>query len=434
MTPASLPFISEYGFQVVAKITLPSPTLTLSKAQARRFLLVHHGLWPPRQLRDKAGILDFFRRVGCIQFDPIDIVGRNPDLVLQARVADCGHDLLDELLYTDRLLWDGWDKVASIHLAADWPYFARHRVGVRRYYEKRGGPSMQALPGVLEAIRERGPLSSIDFKEMETIDWHWGRPASVAKAALDALCAMGELGIHHRVANRRVFDLVENLLPAELLSAPDPNEADEDYRSWHVLRRVGSLGLANPGAAQCWQGIPGVNGTVRRAVLTRLVERGDALAVALEDVPGRVLFARAADLSSVDAVQNQDPPQPQAAFVAPLDNLIWDRDLLRWAFDFDYTWEVYKPAAERKYAHYVLPVLYGDRFVARFEPAFDRKTREFVIANWWWEEGVRPDDAMQAALADCLGEFARYLEASQVRLGEKVSGEKSLEWAVRQGG
>jgi uncharacterized protein YcaQ len=82
----------------------------------------------------------------------------------------------------------------------------------------------------------------------------------------------------------------------------------------------------------------------------------------------------------------------------------------------------------------VLPVLYGDRFVARYEPAFDKKTREFAIANWWWEKSVRPDDAMCAALSRCLDEFARYLDASQVRLGEKVSGEKSLEWVVNLGG
>jgi hypothetical protein len=168
--------------------------------------------------------------------------------------------------------------------------------------------------------------------------------------------------------------------------------------------------------------------------LTRLVGQGDAVAVALEDVPKRVFFVRTADLPTLDAVQDQDSPQPQAAFIAPLDNLIWNRILIGLIFGFDYTWEVYTPAAKRKYAHYVLPVLYGDRFVARFEPAFDKKTREFTIANWWWEVGVRPDDAMRAALADCLSEFARYLDADQVRLGEKVVGEKSLEWAVRQGG
>jgi uncharacterized protein YcaQ len=417
----------------MAKINLPSPTMTLSKAHARRFLLAHQNLWPPRQIQGKAGILDFFRRVGCIQFDPIDIVGRNPDLVLHARMAGCDRGLLSELLYTDRLLLDGWDKVASIYLTTDWPYFARRRAAMRRHHAEteRSKPGFEAAPDILQVVRQRGPTSSLDLKGLEendNVSWSWGRRARLGSATLDILYDMGELGIHHRVANRRVFDLTERLLPAGLLEAPDPNETDEDYLNWHMLRRVGGYGLAYGGIGHYWQGILGVNSTVRHATLTRLVEQGDAAAVALEDVPKRVFFMRTADLPTLDAVRDQDAPQPQAAFIAPLDNLIWNRILIRFVFDFDYTWEVYTPAAKRKYAHYVLPVLYGDRFVARFEPAFDKKTREFAIANWWWEEGVRPDDAMCAALADCLGEFARYLDASQVRLGEKVSDKRGLEW------
>jgi uncharacterized protein YcaQ len=419
----------------VAKIALPSPTMTLSKAHARRFLLAHQNLWPPRQVQDKAGILDFFRRVGCIQFDPIDIVGRNPDLVLHARVVGSDRGLLNELLYTDRVLLDGWDKVASIYLVTDWPYFTRRRAAMRRFHAEteRSQPGLEAAPTILQVVRERGPTSSLDLKDLEqddTVSWSWGRRARLGSAALEILYDMGELGIHHRVANRRVFDLTERLLPADLLEAPDPNETDEDYQNWHILRRVGGYGLAYAGIGHYWQGILGANSTVRHATLTRLVEQGDAIAVALEDVPRRVFFMRTADLPTLEAVQDQDSPQPHAAFIAPLDNLIWNRMLIRFVFDFDYTWEVYTPAAKRKYAHYVLPVLYGDRFVARFEPAFDKKTREFTIANWWWEEGVRPDDAMCAALADCLDEFVRYLDAGQVRLGEKVSGEKSLEWVV----
>jgi len=419
------------------KVALPSPTMTLSKAHARRFLLAHQALWPPRQIRDKAGILDFFRRVGCIQFDPIDIVSRNPDLVLHARVAGCDRGLLNELLYTDRLLWDGWDKVASIYLTTDWPYFARRRATMRRHHAEteRSQPGLEAAPDILKVVRQRGPTCSLDLKDLEeddNVSWSWGRRARLGNAALDVLYDVGEIGIHHRVANRRVFDLTERLLPAGLLEMPDPNETDADYQNWHILRRVGSYGLAYAGVGFLWQGI--LDAKARHVTLTRLVERGDAVAVALEDVPRRVYFMRTVDLPTLDAVRDQDSPQPQAAFIAPLDNLIWDRILMRLAFDFDYTWEVYTPAAKRKYAHYVLPVLYGDRFVARFEPAFDKKTREFTIANWWWEEDVRPDDAMCAALADCLGEFVRYLDAKQVRLGEKVAGEKSLEWVVAQGG
>ena len=62
--------------------------LTISKQQARRFLLAHHGLLPPRKLQGKPGVLDYVARAGCIQFDPINVVGGNADLVLQARIAN----------------------------------------------------------------------------------------------------------------------------------------------------------------------------------------------------------------------------------------------------------------------------------------------------------------------------------------------------------
>ena len=104
--------------------------------------------------------------------------------------------------------------------------------------------------------------------------------------------------------------------------------------------------------------------------------------------------------------------------------------LAAWAFDFDYVWKVYKPASQRKYGYYVLPLLYGERFVARFDPAYDKKKRELTIANWWWEAGVAPDKGMQIALADCFREFLRFLGAERLRLGEVVAGEQSLEWAL----
>ena len=122
------------------------PDLALTKAQARRFLLAHQGLWPPHGLRGKEGVLSLVRHLGCIQYDPLNIVGTNPELVLQARVGDFTPALLAELLYQDRALLDGWDKNVSIYAVEDWPYFARRRAGLLRYY---GDPSRPAAAALL---------------------------------------------------------------------------------------------------------------------------------------------------------------------------------------------------------------------------------------------------------------------------------------------
>jgi len=409
------------------KADFPPPQIVLSKTEARRFLLAHQRLWPPRGLCGKEGILDLIRHVGCIQYDPVNLVGQNPELILQARVADYTPTLLNELLYTDRRLVDGWDKQAAIYGVEDWPYFARHRNWARRNHGDPVSPPMTIAAAVKDAIRERGPLCSADLGHNDTIDWWWGVQTRLGRASLEILFGMGEVGIHHRVNTRRYFDLIERLLPAELLAAADPNPADEAYQDWHVARRVGGLGIANPAAGEYWLGIIGVKAEARRAALARLVERGELVPVAVEGVARSPLFARAADLPLLDAIAGADEADPAAAFIGPLDNLIWDRDLVRWLFDFDYTWEVYKPAAQRKYGHYVLPVLYGDRFVARVEPIFDRKARVLTIVNWWWETDVEPDDALVTALAECLAAFGRYLGAEGIRPGEAAESDGVLE-------
>ena len=185
---------------------------------------MHQHLWPPRRLSDKAGILGFIRHVGCIQYDPVNLVGQNSELVLQARVADYTPALLGELLYSERRLVDGWDKQASIHRVEDWPYFTRHRERSRREHGDPANPPMAIAAAVMDAIRERGPLCSADLEHQSTIDWWWGVPTRLGRAALEILYGMGELGVHHRVNTRRSFDLIERLLPADLLAAADPTQ------------------------------------------------------------------------------------------------------------------------------------------------------------------------------------------------------------------
>ncbi|MBL7164108.1 MAG: YcaQ family DNA glycosylase [Anaerolineales bacterium] len=405
----------------------PPPSITIDKTSARRFVLARHHLWPPRQLSGKEGVRQYIRHVGGIQFDPINIVGRNPDLVLQSRVRDYRPGMLDELLYTDRQLLDGWDKMASLYSVEDWPYFARRRALMENYHGNPEKIVMQVAPDILGQIKENGPLCSLDFKGYEKTDWSWG-PTKASRAGLEGLYAMGHLGVHHRVNNRRYFDLTERLLSDDLLTTPDPNESDEQYEDWHVLRRVGAMGLAVPNAGEHWYGIVGVKTPERKQIITRLVERGDLVSVAVEDIPGKTFFMHSVDLPTLNTAQNAKDHQPGAAILAPLDNLLWNRKQNGWLFDFEYIWEVYKPKAQRQYGYYVLPVIYGDRFIARFDPSFDKKTRHLTIQNWWWEGGVQPDEEIETALYKCFQDFVKYLDASKLELGEAITTEKSLRW------
>jgi len=401
-------------------------TLTISKQQARRFLLAHQGLWPAQDVAGKAGVLETIRRVGCIQFDPLNIVGRNPDLVLQARIAGFRPVMLQELLYDDRKLLDGWDKNMSIYCVEDWPYFQRRRDAAMLRHGAGPGPVRSILPKARQAIMERGPLSSIDLDFNQTIDWSWA-PTRLARAVLESMYFWGELVIHHKVNTRKVYDFANRHIPAELLSASDPNVTEEQFHDWYVLRRIGGVGLLWNKAGDAWLGMSGIKSKQRKAALERLLEQGKIAKLHVEDMK-LPLYMRREDRVTLYETLDSSASSSRAVILAPLDNLLWDRRFVEQLFDFSYIWEVYKPAAERRYGYYVLPILYGDRFVARFDPGHDKKNGVLMIKNWWWEPGVKQSKRMQLELVRCFKRFLSFLGADQLRIDGQAKKQADLEW------
>lgn len=396
--------------------------MIITKKQARQFILAYQGLLPPHQLRTKGEILDFVRRVGCIQYDPLDMVGSNPNLVLQSRVRGYQPALLEELLYTQRRLVEGWDKNAAIYAVEDWPYFSRYRTRTITRHGREITELYEVLPQVTEELRERGPLSSLDFEPTAKVDWFWA-PTSVTRAALETLYTWGDLVIHSRIRTRRVYDLAARHMPAEILNAPDPNPTDQEYFQWHVKRRIGAVGLMWNRASDAWLAIRGLKTPQRNAAFVALEDIGEIIPIEVKDL-GYPAYIPKEQLPLLEQVLAGKNTKPRAAFIAPLDNLLWDRKLIAALFGFAYTWEVYKPAAQREYGYYVLPVLYGDRFVARFEPRLDKKTGILEILNWWWEPGVKLTESMQRSLIRGLEEFMSYLGAA----GLQVSSSEEISW------
>ena len=398
----------------------------ITKTQARRFLLKHQGLYPPRTLDGKADIMAFFSRTGCIQYDPLNIVGHNSELVLQSRVVGFKPAMLRELLYEDRLLVDGWDKVMSIYPVEDWPYFQRRRDAELHRQQAKGEDLLPFLPLVREEVEKRGPLSSIDLSFDDSINWPWG-PTRVSRAALETMYFSGELVIHHKVNTRKVYDLASRHLSADLMAAPDPNPGQENFFAWALLRRIGGVGLLWNRASDAWVGIDGLKTSERQAAVDHLLAEGKLTEIQVEGIQWPC-YLRSADMTTLQDSLDGNDLVPQAAILAPLDNLLWDRRFIETLFDFVYRWEVYKPAAQREYGYYVLPVLYGDRFVARFEPGHDKKKGLVTIKNWWWEADMEVTPELQDALLETFQHFLAYLGAEHLALAEEATVVKGLGW------
>lgn len=386
----------------------------LSKAQARRFLLLKHGLLGPYRFKGKRGALEYIRQAGCIQFDPVDVCGKNAELILQARVQGFKKSMLRALLYEDRALVDYPDKQLSIWPVEDWPYFAGYRAAA-----KAEGAQFAALQQHLgwakNYIAAHGPVSAEELPLSGKLPWHsaihwsgnWGGESNAARSVLEQLYTTGELVVHHKMGARKVYDLAERHIPKALLEAENPLPAPQDHIEWRVLRRIGAVGLLWNAASEAWLGIGGMKAAERSAAFSALFEKGEILPAAVEGLRAP-LYYRAADVPLLEKAQSGERFAPRCALLAPLDCLLWDKKLLRALFGFDYTWEIYTPQEKRKYGAYVLPMVYGERFIGRAEAVPDRKSGVLRVRNIWYEDGVRETKALRAGVERCMRRFAAF--------------------------
>ena len=361
-------------------------------------------------------------RLGSLQFDPLEVAGRNHDRTLLARVAGYRRSWTDDLLYRDRVLYETYNKMLSLVPTAELPWY---RVTWDLNHVSHTGAAFDEhaplVEELLERIRANGPLSSTDVKPRASIDWYW-RPTNQVRAILEALGEAGILAISRREGNRRVYDLAERLFPAELLARRPPEREQHRHKLLSRYRGTGLLGAT--GEYALWTGTG--DAAYRAGLRDELMDMGAIAPVAVEGLRG-ARFVVAEELPILDAAEAEiaaeggsgagEPAyarrigrpggaEPGAAFLAPLDPLAWDRDLLARLWGFDYRWEVYTPVARRRWGYYVLPLLYGDRFVGRIEPRIDRKAGALRILGLWWEDGFDPLDeanpGLVAAVADAL--------------------------------
>ena len=350
------------------------------------------------------------QKVRCIQFDPLNVVGRNPDLVLQSRIRGYKPELLFDLLYKERCLYDAADKMISIIPTEDYPKMVRIRQKTVEQLKdiltwRKSLGALELLDEIKEFIRVNGATPATKINIGENVDsGKWGHK-KLSSAALDYLYHSGELGISSKIKTHKIYDLVENLFPSEILKAEEPFKTEIDFTKWYLMRRIGAVGLVWNKNGGTWLGFYVSDSKLRTRVLSELVEAGQLLELKIEGSK-ETFYIRKEDVCLLDKPTRNNVAQ----FIAPLDNLIWDRGMIEELFDFEYSWEVYTPAAKRKFGYYVLPVLYKNRFVARFEPEPSRGRNPLQIKNWWWEPEVKITDRMITAIKDAFIRFSKFLD------------------------
>jgi uncharacterized protein YcaQ len=280
---------------------------------------------------------------------------------------------------------------------------------------------------VLERIRAEGPLSSLDFEREPGATKNWfGMPENAVRAVLEAYTVTGVIGLARRDGSRRYYDLLERLLPAELLAHRLPEREQLLHKLLSRYRAHGLLGAG--GAGGTFDRIAPPKSTPERTGRNELhqdlVAREALVPVEVEGVRGK-RFVLAEELALLQA-----PPAvtPSVAFIAPFDALLWDTSLLSSLFAFEYVWEGFFTPAKRRWGYYVLPIVFDDRFVGRIEPRIDRDRARVEVLGVWWEDGFAPRraDGFVDAMRDALRAYLQFAGADDVEWATHLTTEKRI--------
>jgi hypothetical protein len=394
--------------------------IALTKTQAREFILAKQGLIGSYRFIGKEGAYAYVRQAGCIQYDPVDVCGKNAELTLQSRVKGFRKSMLSDLLYKDRLLVDYADKELSIWPTEDWPYFSQYR--------ERSRSLGTTFPGLAELEREalayiqaNGPVSSDQLPVDGEIFWHssmhwsgnWHKKSQAARSVLEQLYTDGTLIIHHKNGSRKFYDLAERYLDSSLLAANHPFADEKAELCWRVSRRIGAVGLLWDKNSTAFLGIR-MNAEQRKSVLSELESSGVILPVQVEGIK-TPFYCLAEDEPLLQAVlEGLFDKKARMEFLAPLDPMLWDKALITALWNFRYSWEIYTPADRRKYGYYTLPILWGEEFIGRIEAAADHKANILHVKNIWLEPGIHRTKKLQTALNRTICRFSEFNDCSAV--------------------
>jgi uncharacterized protein YcaQ len=394
--------------------------LTIDLDTARRFILGKQGLWPGRRWRGVKGTEKAMRAIEYLQLDPLQIIARSQDIMLHSRVLDYMPSLWEKVTYQQRKFfdWGGWLAVRPMDELPHWRVVMRREREQPTRIRAMGHEHAEAIVEMRSILKERGTVSNRDFEMATRTRTQSYRGRKDSALALYYLWRIGDVMTHHRERFERVYALTETVAPGHLIYESSEPAADRFlYR-----KEVSFAGLARLKrvADSFYRGVPFEN---TKQIVEGMLADGEFIEVKVDGWK-EVHLALGSDARllrdlSVGRVPKAWTPLEtttveEVAFLAPLDP-VSARGRAKVLFGFEYIWEVYKPEHQRKFGYYTLPVLWGDRLVARFDSKLDRTTNTFVILGFWLEENaLAKNEAFAEALARGFTRLVPFLGASRM--------------------
>jgi uncharacterized protein YcaQ len=385
---------------------------TMGIRQARRLALACAGLLPgasaglPARARGggrraRAAALAVLERFGYLQLDTVSIAGaRSHAIVLLARLGGMDPALGEQLLRPGEPVFEYWGHEASWLPMDLYPALEFRRRDFRKH--PWWGDVLGTHRGVAQRLRERlrdeGPLRALDMEGRGSRGW-WDMKAMRRVAA--AMWSSGELAVRERVGFQRSWDLAERVIPEDVRGRPLDAAAGIERL---VMKALDGHGFATTGLIAATWRLSSRRKEVE-AALRRLVEGQSVVPCALVDDEGRRTAGviRQEHLELAARLDRLRPRGDRGVLLSPFDPLLWDRARVRRLFGFDQVLEIFKPASRRVHGYFCLPVLAGERLVARLDLKADRRkgVLDVLSARFEGDDPRRPEDgeAVRSALS-----------------------------------
>lgn len=250
----------------------------ISKEELRQFLINYHNLNEYESFVGTDEVIEYFKRVGNIQYDPLNVVGRNVDLVSQSKVQGYKPGTLQSLLYNEHLLIDGFDKEMSIYRVEDYPFFSKVREANMQSTKNTLANRVQLdaldlLENIRSFIKKNGITGTKDISIWKSKKSRWGHK-KLSSAALDYLYSTGELCVAEKRGIQKYFDFTLNVLPKEFSYNFEFKNEDE-FLKWYIKRRIRSVGALWGKSGGGWLGQYISDASKRKTVLEMLYEKGE---------------------------------------------------------------------------------------------------------------------------------------------------------------
>jgi len=319
----------------------------------------------------RGGVPGMLRRVGGVQLDTISVLARSHELVAYARLGPVGRARVERAYWHPRAAtaFEYWSHAACVLPVEEWPYYAFRRRAFRAKGMRWHQSHPEVCDRVLARIRAEGPLTATELGGTKKGGpwWDW----SDTKIAVEWLLDTGDVICARREGWRRIYDLPERVLPADL-AGPEPGDAECVTHLAEVAARA--LGVVTHADLTDYQ---------RLSYKAELTDGGPALtaATAAETaglIPVEIAAGRHgpavrawAHPEAVDAPAGSATRRGRhrVTLLSPFDSLIWDRKRTLRVFGFEHSLEAYVPQHKRVHGYYTMPLLAGGKLVGRVDPA-----------------------------------------------------------------